>query len=570
MDFLEEPRKLSQERLKEIAWEVGAMYSIPAAYDYIALSMIHPRSGHVHWHIQKESVEAMSAQKDGTIQNASLIVRVYDVTDIIFDGSNAHMFFDLEISGLSGNHYFGLNQPARNYVAEIGFRKKDGYFHCLARSNTVFFDRDRPSGNYRTDGLFVGNLLTRVFPVENIFDAPIYERINRELAGVEHKEALSVAVVFLGINPETSLDSPLGSFIKNFSEKFGSLGVNAHLFTPPADEANNKVHRSLIRRAQSFSKIVWKQLIAVHEKRPFHVIHCHDWYSSEVGITARKKLNLPMVLSVHSTERERTQGYTLNRLSSSICRWEKLGIEGADLVIVPHSSTRQQVINLYGACPEKVVVIPDAFFRDPLCNYADPFQVKHLFGLNQDAPMVLFAGEICHAAGADLLVDALPTVCRNHRTAQFVFAGNGPLKAELETRAWHAGIGQRCRFLGDVSGETFKALLMASDFVVIPARTWQDENLAQAAIGCGRPVLATRQAGVNCVVHGVNGLITFDNPGSIVWGIQELLFNPLKGSMLSEVAKKKANEAPSLESIVAQHYMYYELILKGIRVIRDA
>lgn len=40
--------------------------------------------------------------------------------------------------------------------------------------------------------------------------------------------------------------------------------------------------------------------------------------------------------------------------------------------------------------------------------------------------------------------------------------------------------------------------------------------------------------------------------------------------MLSVVAKKKANETPSLESIVAQHYMYYELILKGIRGIKDA
>jgi glycosyltransferase involved in cell wall biosynthesis len=570
MDFLEEPRKLSRERLKEIAWEVGTRYPIPATYDYIALFMVHPRRGHVHWHIRKESVEAMTSEQDEPIQSASLIVRVYDVTDIIFDGFNAHMFFDLEISGLSGNYYFGLNQPARNYVAEIGFRRKDGHFHCLAQSNTVFFDRDRPSGNYRTDGLFVGSLLTRVFPVENIFDAPIYERINRELAGVEHKEALSIAVVFIGINPETSIDSPLGSFIKEFSEKLGSFGVNAHLFISPVGEANNRVHKSLIRRVQTFSKIICGQIIAAHEKKPFHVIHCHDWYSSEVGMTARKKLNLPMVLSVHSTEQERTQGYTLNRLSSSICRREKSGIEGADLVIVPHSSTRQQVINLYGASPEKVVVIPDVLAKEPLCDSTDPFQVKRLFGLNQDAPMVLFAGEISHAAGADLLVDALPTVCRNHRTAQFVFAGSGPLKGELETRAWHSGAGQRCRFLGDVSRETFKALLMASDFVVIPARTWQDENLAQAAISCGRPVLTTRQAGVNCVVHGVNGLITFDNPGSIVWGIQELLFNPLKGSMLSVVAKKKANEIPSLESIVAQHYMYYELILKGIRGIKDA
>lgn len=70
--------------------------------------------------------------------------------------------------------------------------------------------------------------------------------------------------------------------------------------------------------------------------------------------------------------------------------------------------------------------------------------------------------------------------------------------------------------------------------------------------------------------HGVNGLITFDNPGSIVWGIQELLFNPLQGNMLRVVAKKKASETISLEIIAAQHYMYYEMAIKGIRGVKDA
>jgi glycosyltransferase involved in cell wall biosynthesis len=102
---------------------------------------------------------------------------------------------------------------------------------------------------------------------------------------------------------------------------------------------------------------------------------------------------------------------------------------------------------------------------------------------------------------------------------------------------------------------------MASDFVVIPARSWQDEGLAQAAIDFGKPVLATHQSGVHCIEHGKNGLLTFDNPGSIVWGIQELLHNPLKDSMFRAAARRSAGQSPSLESITAQHYMYYEIVL---------
>ncbi len=123
------------------------------------------------------------------------------------------------------------------------------------------------------------------------------------------------------------------------------------------------------------------------------------------------------------------------------------------------------------------------------------------------------------------------------------------------------GVSNRCRFPGHLSRKAFESVLMTSDFVVIPARSWQDEGLAQMAIEYGKPVLATHQSGVNCIEHGKNGLLTFDNPGSIVWGIQELLHNPLKESMLRAAARRNAGQLRSLESITAQHYMYYEIVL---------
>jgi glycosyltransferase involved in cell wall biosynthesis len=566
---LKKQRKmLYQERLRQIAWEVGHKYPIPLTCDYIALSMINPRLGYVHWHIRKESAETLWPNE--AFNNATLVVRVYDVTDIIFNGINAHMFFDLQVGGLTGNYYFRVDHLARNYLAEVGLRSRDGFFHSLARSNTTFFDSDRPSGNYQIAGLFAGGALNRVFPVENIFDAPVYERMNRELAGIERQEALFVAMVFLGIDGTTVFNTSLSSFIRNFSQMFRRFGGKVQLFLPLLKEAGEIVDESLMEKIDVFSEGFYKQLSAIHKKTPFHLIHCHGWYSSAVGSTAAKELNLPVILSLHSTEYERTQGNKMDSFSSTVCERERKGVQEAALVIVPHSSTRQQVINLYDASPEKVVIIPDVLIERPPGIPADAAEIKQLFSLNPNAPMVLFAGDISHAAGADLMVDALPTVCRNHRTVQFVFAGDGPLKGELEARAWHNGIGHRCRFLGDVSRETFETLLNASDFVVIPARTWQDEGLAKMAIGCGRPVLTTRQAGINCVVHGENGLVTFDNPGSIVWGIQELLFKPLQGSMLRLVAKKNAGKTPSLESIAVQHYTYYEMVLKSIQGAKNA
>jgi glycosyltransferase involved in cell wall biosynthesis len=553
----------SHDRIRNIAWEIGKQYPVPLTWEYAALLMVHPRRVCVYWHVAEKTLKTLRKKNNPVLNNAQMVIRVYDVTDLIFDGLNAHMFFDLEVGNSEGIYYFDNDRPARNYVAEAGLRGRDGSFHPVARSGTAYFDRDRPSGNYQTAGLFVGGMLKRTFPVESVFDAPVYERMNRELAGIERDEPLSIAVVYVGMNSK-GFKGPLASFIKNCSRGFKKFGGRATLFTPQGKELKKVDSNNLIRSIQSASKSMTARLIEAYQKDPFHIIHCHDWYSSKVGLTASETLKCPMVLSLHSTEHERTQGSEMDSLSTRIHSWEKKAVKGAHLIIVPHSSTRQQVINLHGAAPEKVIIIPDALIETFPKSADGVSGARQMFGLPQDAPVVLYAGEMSHAAGADLLMESLPTVCRNHHSAHFVLSGEGPLRGELEARAFHSGIGHRCRFIGHVSRKVFESVLTASDFVVIPARTWKDEGLAQMAIDFGRPVLTTHQAGMNCVVHGENGLITFDNPGSITWGLQEMLSNPMKDSMLRIAARKSDNDSPSLENSAARHYMHYEILLKEL------
>lgn len=552
-----EKGKPSRETMRHVAWETGLLFPIPFSLDYLSLSMVHPRLGHICWNVLEESPGSLIASRGDRFRDAPLVVRIYDVTDVVFDGFNAHAFFDLDAGKLSGNHYFRVDNPARNYLAEIGLRGKAGSFAAIARSNVVYFDRERPSGNYQAGGLFVGDRPKRIFSVENIFDAPLYEKMNRKLREIRREEALSVAVVFLG-----RFDDALGSFLRESSLKIEKFGCDVQFFTSPAARDGNEAVELHPENMGALAQQICREIAATHRRKPFHLIHCHDWYSSMAGIYASRGLHIPLILSLHSTEHERMQGREMDELSSAICDEERRGVTAASMVIVPHSSTREQTIDLYGCPAERVLIIPDAVAEKPGGGHAGPPDMKRWLGLGPDIPVVLFAGEISHAAGADLLADALPTVCRNHHSAHFVFAGDGPLKGELEARVRHAGIDHRCRFLGDVSRETFESLLDACDFVVIPARTWQDEGLAQTAVNGGRPVLTTHQAGINCVSHGKNGLITFDNPGSIVWGIQELLFNPLKESMLRLTARKRAGERPSLENITVQHYICYEMVLK--------
>ena len=556
-------KTFSQERLREIIWDIGQRYPILSEEDAIVLLMVSPHLGHVSWNVREQSARDARSRHEGAFANALLIVRIYDVTDIIFNGFNAHKYFDLDVKKLTGNYYFPVERHARNYLAEMGLRNTQGTFYPLSRSNTMFFDRDRPSGNYQTTGLFVGTLPNRIFPVENVFDASAYEWMNHQLAcGIKGK-SLSVAVVFFEIGATSGSGSPLGHFIENLSTRIEKFVGSIRIFRPSLREPGHLSGESLLGTADDLSADVLEEVREAYGRRPFHIMHCHDWYSSAVGLAVKREFGIPMILTLHSTEHERLNGNKMNGLSFSICQREKEAVAAADLVIVPSPSTRQQVISLNGASAEKVVVVPDVLDEkdpDPHRNAAD---ARGWFGLGRETPIALFAGEISQAAGADLLVDALPTVCRNHHTAQFIFAGDGPLRGELEARVLYAGIADRCRFLGDVSKETFDAILDVSDFVVIPARTGQDWSLAQAAITLGRPVLTTHQSGLNCIVHGENGLVTFDNPGSIVWGIQEMLHSPLGRNLVRFAARKRAGRAYSVEMAAIQHYMHYETVMRN-------
>lgn len=556
-------KSISKDRLNRIAWDVGHRYPVRPTTDQLALYMVHPRLALIHWHIGEGSIETLRARLGGGFHNCRFIVRVYDVTDVIFDGHNAHASFDIEAQGLSGNHYFGIGKTARNYLAHAGMRCSDGSFHPLAQSETVLFDREGPSRNYRTNGLFSGGLFSgghmkMDFEVENIFDARIFEKLNSAILESGEKRPPSVAVVFADI--EQGAGGGTRTYVDRHIERYlPALRKFGADIRPYACEIRWEENRVLEQLWETSGK-VFSEIKEAHAKRRFDLIHCHDWLASPVGLMAKETLGLPMVLSLHSTEHERAGREAANALSSAIAGLERKAAREASLVIVPGASTAHAVIEALGVPQHKVATVAYAAEHAVAAVFLSA-DVRIRFGLNPDGPLVLFAGELSYESGADLFADALPTVCRSHKTAQFIIVGGGPLRGELEGRISHAGIAHRCRFAGDVRREAFDSILAASDFVVIPSRAGQDEGLARLAIGSGRPVVTTHRAGIGCVTHGKNGLVTFDNPGSIVWGIQEMLSNPLQGSMLHIAAKKTAHDAPSVENIAARHLIHYLEVL---------
>lgn len=91
-----------------------------------------------YWEIRRdreeEAIKKIESSGDSIEKS---ILRVYDVTDIKFDGRNAHSHFDIDLKGLANNWYINVGSPERSWVVDIGILSKKGNFYLMARSNSI-------------------------------------------------------------------------------------------------------------------------------------------------------------------------------------------------------------------------------------------------------------------------------------------------------------------------------------------------------------------------------------------------------------------------------------------------
>jgi hypothetical protein len=91
-----------------------------------------------YWEVRRDKEEEMvrKIESSGDAVEKS-VLRVYDITDVNFNGRNAHSYFDIDLKGLATTWYINVGQPDRSWVVDIGIVSKKGNFYTLARSNVV-------------------------------------------------------------------------------------------------------------------------------------------------------------------------------------------------------------------------------------------------------------------------------------------------------------------------------------------------------------------------------------------------------------------------------------------------
>lgn len=118
---------------------------LPGGYkdNQIVLMARDPSYLFTYWEIKKDVIDNVLSSLGTLARNVKMVLRVYDVTDTVFNGNNANTYFDIEVPDRAQSWYIYVDKPNKSFCVDIGFLTLNGTFRILARSNII---RTPPAG----------------------------------------------------------------------------------------------------------------------------------------------------------------------------------------------------------------------------------------------------------------------------------------------------------------------------------------------------------------------------------------------------------------------------------------
>jgi hypothetical protein len=92
---------------------------------------------YAYWEYSSQDIDHVRDQLKSAKGSPQLILRVYDITRVKFNGKNANYTWDLEVGYSNKNWYIQVWQDNADYCVELGLRAADGRFIPFKWSNTV-------------------------------------------------------------------------------------------------------------------------------------------------------------------------------------------------------------------------------------------------------------------------------------------------------------------------------------------------------------------------------------------------------------------------------------------------
>ncbi|MBX4199595.1 glycosyltransferase family 4 protein [Candidatus Saccharibacteria bacterium] len=227
----------------------------------------------------------------------------------------------------------------------------------------------------------------------------------------------------------------------------------------------------------------------------FDVIHAHDWLTFRAALLARERKNKPLILHVHSIERDRAGGEAGNPFVREI---EATSMLLADHVIAVSERTKQMIVEDYHIPADKIEVVHNSMDISDFSPLEEENAYTYLDDLKKDGwKVVSNVGRLTIQKGLPHLIQAASHVIDRCPKTIFLFVGDGEQRDELLEMAAEHDIARNVIFAGFQRGKKWRDAYGIADLFVMPSVSEPFGLTPFEATAYGAPSLISKQSGVS-------------------------------------------------------------------------
>jgi D-inositol-3-phosphate glycosyltransferase len=374
--------------------------------------------------------------------------------------------------------------------------------------------------------------------------------------------------------PGTGDAGGMNVYVVETAKRLARLGVEVEIFTratsgglPPTVELADGV---LVRNiaAGPFENLAKEDLPSLlcsftsgllrveaqHQPGYFDLVHSHYWLSGMPGYLAQERWGVPLVHSMHTMAKVKNSLLADGDTPEPSARvvGETQVVRTADRLVANTAAEAGQLVDLYGADPDSVAVVPPGVDLEVFAP-GDRNQARHLLGLREDAYVLLFVGRIQPLKAPDVVLRAAARMLHDDPSlrGRLVVAvvggpsGSGLAHPEhLDKLASSLGIGDVVRFVPPAPQSGLADWYRAADVTVVPSFNESFGLVAIESQACGTPVVAASVGGLRtAVADDVSGvLVDGHDPRDYARVLTDLHAHPSRLAELSAGAVRHAGQ----------------------------
>jgi D-inositol-3-phosphate glycosyltransferase len=250
----------------------------------------------------------------------------------------------------------------------------------------------------------------------------------------------------------------------------------------------------------------------------YRVIMSHYWLSGLAALELSQYLGLPLISAFHTLAHVKQLHFPLETAPQVRVQGE-IRLAGQAAGLLANSEHEKQMISEFLPANPESVTVASPGVDSQFMHAGDKAEARQKLHLPQAARITISVGRDTKIKGMDILLQALDIIDSRDHPDPIVALLLGPRPSRPSNRI---------RLIDPVPHAEIRDYFVASDVCVVPSRYESFGMVAQEAIACGCPVVASRVGGLPSIVRdGVTGLLA--TPGDaqdLADCLQKVLLNP--------------------------------------------